>query len=227
MLVKYRVGVFLCAIVLLLHSCVSFKKRPTRLYNEVIQSAQTFDAGIVPGVPFYNNKWDSVMKGRILWANFLYKKGIVRNLIFSGSAVYSPYYEAKIMGLYAQQLGIPSEHIYYETQAEHSTENIYYSYELARENGFKNIALLTDPFQSSLTKRFTKRRFATKIQHIPFLVDTLKRLNIVDYTIDPASAFKPNFVPLQERTSWLKRIRGTMGAFIPWKNRKGRKMPPL
>ncbi|MCH5598756.1 YdcF family protein [Niabella ginsengisoli] len=131
------------------------------------------------------------------------------------------------MGLYAQQLGIPDTNIFYETKAEHSTENIYYSYELARDKGFKTIALVTDPFQSSLTKRFTRRRFATPIQHIPFMVDTLKKLNGNDYTIDPVTAFESDFKSILDRENWFRRFRGTLGAFIPWKNRKGGKVAPL
>src|SRR5690606_35560944 len=107
--------------VLAIEGCVSYRKRPTKLYSQMVEDHKVYDAGIVPGVPFKNGQWDSIMKGRVLWADFLYKKGIVRNLIFSGGAVYSPYYEARIMGLYALQLGIPEAHIFYETQAEHST----------------------------------------------------------------------------------------------------------
>ena len=220
-------AVLIITVATFLAGCVSYRKRPSQLFNEVMASNKTFDVAIVPGVPFKNAQWDSVMKGRVLWADFLYKRGIIRNIIFSGSAVYSPYYEAKIMGLYAQQLGIPDSNIFYDTKAEHSTENIYYSYELAREKGFKTIALVTDPFQSSLTKGFTRRRFATKIQHIPFLVDTLKKLNGSDYTIDPVSAFESEFKSITERENWFKRFRGTLGAFIPWQNMEGGKAAPL
>jgi uncharacterized SAM-binding protein YcdF (DUF218 family) len=224
----YKPVLFIAAIIsITLYSCATYSKRPARLYQEVIEKGQTFDAGIVPGFPFQNNKWDSLMKGRMLWACYLYKKGIVKNLIFSGSAVSSPYTEAKIMGLYAEEMGVPSEHIFYETRAEHSTENIYYAYELARIQGFKSVALLTDPLQSSVTKRFTRRRFATQIQHLPFVVDTLKMLNQQDYTIDPSSAFQSDFIPLAERESRFKRLRGTLGAFIPWENRQGRRAAPL
>lgn len=208
-------------------SCVSYRKRPAQLFNEVVQGHKTFDAAIVPGVPFNNNNWDSVMKGRVLWAAFLYHKEIIRNIIFSGGAVYSPYYESKIMKLYALELGVPDSNIFCETRAEHSTENIYYSYELARKKGFKTIALATDPFQSSLTKRFTRRRFATPIQHIPFMVDTLKILNNEEYKIDPISAFESSFKSILEREKWLRRFRGTLGAFIPWEHKKGRKAAPL
>lgn len=204
-----------------------YRKRPNELYNAVITTGSTFDAGIVPGVPFKNNSWDSIMKARVLWADFLYKGGIIRNIIFSGGAVYSPYYEAKIMGLYAEKLGVPTDHIFYDTLAEHSTENIYYSYELARRLGFKSLALVTDPFQSRLTKRFTSRRFETPIQHIPFLVDTIKKLNDIDIQIDPSPAYEPNFKSIIEREGRIKRLRGTFGAFIPWENNIGRKAKPL
>ena len=64
-----------------------------------------FDVLIVPGVPFENGKWDRIMKARVLWSWILYKNGYVRNIIYSGDAVYSPYKEARIMGLYAQNWG--------------------------------------------------------------------------------------------------------------------------
>ncbi|WP_346239276.1 YdcF family protein [Niabella insulamsoli] len=220
---KIVLAALLCIFLL---GCISYRKRPARLFNEVVQNQKTFDVAIVPGIAFHD-KWDSVMKGRVLWVDFLYRKGIVKNIIFSGAAVYSPYTEAKIMGLYARQLGIPETHIFYETRAEHSTENIYYSYELAREKGFKTIALVTDPFQSALTKGFTRRRFATPIQHIPFMVDTLNKINKVDYTINPAAAFKPGFQSIVEREGRIKRFFGTLGAHIPWENKQGRKAAPL
>ncbi len=222
----YKPSIAALLFTILLSSCISYRKRPARLFTEVIASQSTYDAGIVPGVPF-TGQWDSVMKGRVLWAAFLYDKGIIRNLIFSGGAVYSPYYEARIMGLYAEQLGVKTENIFYETRAEHSTENVYYSYEMARTLGFKSIALVTDPFQSSMLKGFTNRRFATGIQHIPFLTDSLKLVNHTNPAIDPTGAFVADFKSLPARQSWLRRFRGTLGNFIPWENKLGRKASPL
>ncbi|MCH5721148.1 ElyC/SanA/YdcF family protein [Niabella hibiscisoli] len=110
----YRFAFLAILALTILSGCKTYvyRERPARLYREVTDSSKSFDVAIVPGVPFYNNKWDSIMKGRVLWADFLYKEGIVRNVIFSGSAVYSPYYEARIMGLYAEQLGIPASNIF-------------------------------------------------------------------------------------------------------------------
>lgn len=224
---RYVLPLLLAFMLLLRCKTYVYRERPARLYREVLDSNRSFDVAIVPGVPFYNNQWDSVMKGRVLWADFLYKKGVIRNVIFSGSAVYSPYYEARIMGLYAEELGIPSANIFFETQAEHSTENIYYSYEMARKLGFKTIALVTDPFQSLMMNGFTRRRFATSIWHVPFIVDTLRKLNVVELEINPSSAYEAKFRSIVERESKLKRFRGTLGAFIPWENRTGRKAHPL
>ncbi len=210
-----------------LMGCVSTKKRPVRLFREVVASGRQFDAIIVPGVPFVNGQWDTTMKGRVLWSCFLYQQGIARNIIYSGGAVYSPYAEAKIMGLYAQQLGIPEAHIFYDTLAEHSTENVYYAYLLAREQGFKSIALATDPFQSAMLKRFTRKRFATEIVHLPFIADTLKTLNHVRPLIDPSAAYVSPFRAITERESFWRRVGGTLGLRIKWEQKRPRGMAPL
>lgn len=208
--------------------CISFKKRPRRLFQEVVKQQQHFDAIIVPGVPFYNGTWDSTMKSRVIWSYVLYKHGYAKNIIYSGGAVYSPYYEAKIMGLYAQQMGVSAEHIFYDTLAEHSTENVFYSYELARRLGFKTIALATDPFQSSLLKFFTRKRFGTKIIHLPFVVDSLEAYNDINPVIDPSPArCRDTFVSITQRENFWKRIKGTIGKNIPWENKKTRKAEKL
>lgn len=213
---KYILMIILLTALLFEFGCIFYKKRPRRLLKDVVQNGQTFDAIIVPGSPFKNRAWDSVMKGRVIWSYILYKNGIAKNVIYSGSAVYSPYYEAKIMGLYAIRLGIPAAHIFYDTIAEHSTENIYYSYELARLEGFKSIALATDPFQSSLLKRFTRKRFATPITHLPFVRDSLQQYNYLSPEIDPSPAFKRQFKSIVERQGFWERLRGTRGKYIPF-----------
>ncbi|HEY4154109.1 MAG TPA: YdcF family protein, partial [Puia sp.] len=122
--------------VLTLLSCSYSSKATKKLYQQALDK-QPYDAIIVPGVPFEIGQWSRVMKGRIYWSKFLFDRGITRNIIYSGSAVYTPYIEADIMAGYAIALGIPKEHVFRETHAEHSTENVYYSYKLARSLGFK------------------------------------------------------------------------------------------
>ena len=176
---------------------------------------KSFDAVIVPGFPHDTAKgWDRIVKGRVYWAVFLYNKGIAKNIIFSGSAVYTPYVESKVMALYAEQLGIPKEHIFVETQAEHSTENLYYSYQLGKAQGFQDMALATDPVQSSFLVSY-KRKFKLKdLYFVPILYDTLKAMEKTDPVINCEGAYIKDFVPLTEREGLIKRVRGTGGRKI-------------
>lgn len=170
-----------------------------------------FDAVIVPGVPF-DTSWSDVMKARVLWSHHLYVTGITKNIIYSGSAVYSPYVEARIMALYAKELGIPEENIFTEEKAEHSTENIFYSFYLAKDLGFNRIALATDPYQNAMVRSFAKGK-ELNVSFVPAIFDTI-RLNYsaINVLIDPSWAWVgDDFVPLPKRESFFKRLRGTMG----------------
>ncbi|WAC12898.1 YdcF family protein [Dyadobacter pollutisoli] len=176
---------------------------------------QPYDAVIVPGFPYNGQKWDMVLQMRIHWANYLYTRGYTKNIIFSGSAVATPYVESKVMASYAQALGIPREHLFTEEKAEHSTENVYYSYRLAKDLGFSKIALATDPVQTSYMRKFIKR-FELPIGLMPTVIDTLKVLNLYEPKIDPKPTMKEGFVKLSDREGFFQRFRGTMGKYIVW-----------
>lgn len=223
---KYSAIIAICLIVFT-YSCVSVNKGPKRDFNQVKEKDVVFDAIIVPGIPFEGQVWDSVMKARVLWSYVLYKNGITKNVIYSGSAVYSPFYEAKIMGLYGKELGIPEEHIYYDTQARHSTENVYYSYLIAKEQGFKTVALATDPFQSALLRRFTASRLGTQIYHMPFVMDSVRKYSHIRPEIDPTSATRDNFYSITDEETTMQRFKGTMGMDIDWKKYDNKMLPPL
>ena len=120
-----------------LTSCSYSKHKTQELFSEA--KHQIYDVIIVPGVPFENNNWSDAMKNRVYWSKYLYDHGIAKNIIYTGSAVYSPYYEAEIMALYGEALGIQKHNIFTETKAEHSTENVYYSYKKAKKIGFKKV----------------------------------------------------------------------------------------
>lgn len=195
-------------IALLLTHC-SFSHYAKKSYENALNE-KPFDVIIVPGVPYEKEKTTSVMKMRILWAKHLYDSGFTKNIIFSGSAVYSPYVESIAMKIIADTLGIPSEHTFSETKAEHSTENVYYSWKKAKEMGFEKIALATDPFQSRLLRSFTKK-FCPGVKAIPIVFD---RLEIDDKplpVIDTSTAFREGFVSITERESFWQRFSGTMG----------------
>ena len=198
-------------------SCTFSSKTQKRLFRKI--ENQQYDVIIVPGVPFENGQWDRVMKGRVYWSKYLYDKGIAKNIIYSGGAVYSPYYEGKIMALYAEALGIPKAHIYTETMAEHSTENIYYSYKLAKKLGFNRIALASDPFQTKLLRKFIRKKVDPAIPVIPFVADTLKVIEpgMIDPVIDYQQAFKKDFISITQREGLHKRWRGTRGRNVDMK----------
>ena len=196
---------------LLLSSCTFSKKACLRMLEESRKAP--YDIIIVPGVPFEEGNWSWVMKGRVYWSKYLYDNGITKNIMYSGSAVYSPYVEGRIMALYAVALGIPEENVFSETLAEHSTENVYYSYKKARKLGFERIALATDQFQAKMLKRFTKKVVSPEVGIIPIVVDTLEALQptMTDPEIEYQDAFVNDFTPLTDRESFRERFRGTRG----------------
>jgi hypothetical protein len=196
-------------------SACSFSERACKdLYAKA--AGESFDLVIVPGAPFRDSSWSRVIKGRIYWAKFLFDQGIARNIMFSGSAVYTPYTEALVMAMYAEAIGIPKEHIFTEIRAEHSTENVFYSYQKARSFGFSKIAIASDPFQTKMLRSFTFNKVSQDIWLIPFVVHTLKAMQpaMENPSIDFGEAFVPGFRSIVKRESFMKRIKGTFGKNI-------------
>jgi uncharacterized SAM-binding protein YcdF (DUF218 family) len=201
------VHVFLAAAMLLTHC--TFKRYAEKSYARA-KKEKPFDVIIVPGVPYEKENTTMVMKMRIYWAKHLYDSGYTRNIIFSGAAVYSPFVEGLAMKTIADSLGIPREHLYAETKAEHSTENIYYSWKLAKELGFKKIALATDPYQSGLLRSFT-RRYCPGVKAIPIVFGMMDIGSKTLPVIDTTSCHSQEFVSILEREGFWQRFRGTMG----------------
>ena len=211
----FILGIVVTFHLLLLSTCAINSKKRQKLYNEAIVG-EVYDAIIVPGYPFKEGEWDRLMRGRVLWAYHLYSKGLTKNIIFSGSAVYSPYVESKIMALYAIELGVPAENVFTETRAEHSTENVFYGYHLGKSMGFERMALATDPFQSKMLKAFIRSKVSKDMGMLPMLYDTLTVIDTFTVSINPESAFIENFVSLEDRESGWKRFKGTRGKNIDY-----------
>lgn len=186
--------------------------------GEMLREARKkkYDLVIVPGVPLENGKWSRLMKARVYWSKYLYDHGIAKNIMYSGSAVYTPYVEAEVMAMYAQAIGIEPGHIYTETKAEHSTENVYYSFHKAQNLGFTTIALASDPFQTKMLHHFVLKNINQGIGFIPIVYDTLRAMEpyMIDPEIDYTRAFENGFVPLTEREGFWKRLKGTRGSNI-------------
>src|SRR5688500_6759381 len=160
----------LLALALVLTHC-SFSNYAERSYAKA-KKDKPFDVIIVPGVPYDKAATTSVMTLRLYWAKHLYDSGFTKNIIFSGSSVYTPFVEGIALKIMADSLYIQSEHTFYETKAEQSTENIYYSWKMAKEKGFQKIALASDPYQSAILKRFMKK-YTPGVKSIPIVFPLL------------------------------------------------------
>jgi hypothetical protein len=174
------------------------------------QKEKPYDVIIVPGVPYEGEKTTTVMKMRLYWAKLLYDSGVTNHIIFSGSSVYSPYVEGVVMKIMADSLGIPSDKTFSETKAEHSTENAYYGWKMAKQLGFTKIALATDPFQAGMLRSFI-RRYCPGMKSVPIIFDTMEIDEKKLPEIDPSAAHVEPFVSITEREGFWDRFRGTMG----------------
>lgn len=202
--------VFILAIPFLLASCIYSASKSRKLYSKA--SSKSYDIIVVPGIPLRDGRWDSIMKARVYWSKHLFDKGIAKNIMYSGSSVYTPYYEAEVMALYAVAIGIPKEHIFTETKAEHSTENLYYGYHKSKKLGFNAVALATDPYQAKQLNSYAKLRISRSIGIIPIVFDTLRAMQpfMKDPDIDFSPAYNKDFKSITERESGWKRFKGTM-----------------
>ncbi len=200
-------------ICLTLSSCSFSNKKALKYYDSADTNAP-YDVIIVPGVPHDGISWSRTMQARVLWGFHLYSEGLTKNIIYSGGAVYTKYSEAKIMAEYGKAMGIPASHIFTDTLAEHSSENVYYSYRLAKEQGFKKIAFATDPFQAKQLKGMI-HKLELPIDLIPIVFDTLRTIDdLPEPSISTSIAIEDSFVSIKDRESRLTRLRGTMGKHI-------------
>ena len=209
-LIKY----ILISSIILLSSCSSIFHSSKKTF-EKSKLEQPYDAIIVPGYPFDGESWNTVIKMRVTWAKYLYDNHYAKNIIFSGGAVYTPYIESRIFKAYAIAKGIPAEHIYTEETAEHSTENVYYSYRIAKEMNFEKVALATDAFQTNNLRHFI-RKYDLEIKLLPVIIDTLVQLERDEPTINASTAKVENFKSIKDRENIFQRLSGTFGKQIIW-----------
>lgn len=184
--------------------------------NEKYLADAPYDIIIVPGYPHNEEQWDRVVQMRLIWAKNLYDKGIAKNIMFSGAAVYSPFVESKAMASYAIAMGIPAQNVFTEENAKHSTENLYYSYVRAKELGFTKIALATDPFQTSSLKMFRKK-YKLDVGLLPVVINELKALDHTEPKINAENAKVEDFISLKDLETFGERWQGTLGQNIRWR----------
>jgi uncharacterized SAM-binding protein YcdF (DUF218 family) len=207
--ILYVHGMLLLALIL---THCTFSHYAKKSFEEA-RKEKPFDVIIVPGAPYQYGSVSNVVKMRLYWAKLLYDSGYTKNIIFSGSSVYTPYVEGVVMKVMADSLGIPPEHTFSEIRAEHSTENVYYSWKMAKEMGFNKIALATDPYQSGMLRTFTKK-YCPDMKSIPIIFGTMEIGTRTLPAIDTASVYVKDFVSIVKRENFWQRLRGTRGKRI-------------
>lgn len=197
----------------MLHGCKAYYRafytEPDACFTGA-SGKKPYDVVIVPGFPSDSGRMNGVLAERIGWAYYLYKNGFTKHFIFSGAAVYTPYVEAKVMKLYAVQLGIPAEVIYTETTAEHTTENLYYGCRMAKDLGFSKVAFASQAAQTSFMKPFL-RKFKLNCDMLPMVMDSLKKFPYQFTHLNAAEAIQPGFVSIEKRQGMIRRYLGTRG----------------
>lgn len=202
----------------LLAGCVI--RHPER-YLVKARAQAPFEAVIVPGMPYDGGLPDPV-RARLVWAVYLYRTGMTQRLIMSGAAVYTPWVEAEILREYAVAMGVPREDVLVDDRAEHSTENLFYGYKVARRAGLERVAVASDEFQTGMLKVFS-RRMARKLKTprialIPLVRDSVSAEFLRPLPpIDASVAHVDSFVSIMDRQSFWKRARGALGKNINWR----------
>lgn len=197
----------------LMSSCFFLGPTPRKLLHKA-ELVKPIDIVIVPGLPLYHGKLDTLLKSRLLWSHYLLKKGIVSNVLYSGNAVYTQWVEGSSMALFANQLGIENNNILIDTIAEHSTENLFYGYHLAKKMGCNTIAIATDPFQCAMLHKYAKKNFKETIYFIPIIYDSIRQFMDKELLIDTTITIKKNFIPIENRMDYKERVKGTRGLNI-------------
>jgi len=114
--------------------------------------------------------------------------------------------------MHLRDMGVDPRDIYIENRAEHSTENVFYSMEIARNAGFAKVAVATDPMQSRMIS-FLLRKLDLDVDYLPADIATVGReyWKGFDRKVDARPAMVSNFVPLKDREERTERMKGTKG----------------
>ena len=188
----------LLVVVSIFSSCSILHHHTVATYNKGLIDAP-YEVVIVPGLPYDTARLNPMLKARILWAKDLYDSGIAQHIIFSGSAVHSPYVEGLVMKMMADSMGIPDRHTFIEDEAHSGHQNVDYGVKLAHKMGFKKIAVATDPIQTIWLKKHMDKNHE-QVALIPFSMKAMPAYyNKSIPAINHSDAFVEDFVPLKKR----------------------------
>ena len=211
---KISVSIIILLLVFFLASCSFSEKQTIAMYHKA-ESKKPYDAIIVPGIPYEKGSDNPILRSRVYWSYYLYSNGITQNVIYSGSHVYTPYNESKVMAVYGQFYGIQNENILTETRAEHTVENVYYSWLIAKNKGYKSVALASDPKQVKMMRKFVKKKHI-KIDFIPIVYSFIDSIPKDQPVVPDSLRITSGFIPLPDRETPWQRLMGTLGQNIKY-----------
>ena len=106
--------------------------------------ADRYDAALVLGCPADNDGTPSLcQRCRVKSAVRLYRRGVVRRLIFSGGAAHSPFVEADVMADLAVKRGVPAGAILREGRALTTWQNVRFARQLLEDAGAKTALVIS------------------------------------------------------------------------------------
>jgi hypothetical protein len=164
-------------------------------------ASKKFDAVIVLGCPSKDDGSPTLCQlGRALQASLLWDQGVVQHFITSGGAVHTPYVEAEAIAQLMVAAGVPPDRIYLDPNALHTDENVYNGLQIAKKQGWKELAILSDRGHSSFGCEFMTS-FGERCAALSVDRDAVKaRHQQLHERIQPLRAPRdPEYITLAER----------------------------
>ncbi|MFA9558292.1 YdcF family protein [Evansella sp. AB-rgal1] len=120
-------------------------------YNSILKVGKTVeptpaDVIIVLGAGVWENGPSPALKARLDRALEVYDEGLAKNFILTGGLGTFPPTEAEAMKEYLLNFGVPEEHMFLESLATNTEENLNNSKEIMDEEGWESAIIVTDVF---------------------------------------------------------------------------------
>jgi uncharacterized SAM-binding protein YcdF (DUF218 family) len=109
-----------------------------------VPRAAHYDAALVLGCPAEPDGSPSLCERcRVKSAVRLYRRGVVKKIVFSGGAAHSPYVEADVMGDLAVRRGVPSADVLREGRALTTWQNVRFAKDLLESAGARTTLVIS------------------------------------------------------------------------------------
>jgi uncharacterized SAM-binding protein YcdF (DUF218 family) len=138
---------WLCLLLLLLGTWVAYVAWDIVQFgrkNEAVAS----DVAVVLGAAAWDRKPSPVLEERVNHAIHLYKKRLVKKILFTGGfGKGAAMAESEVARDYALQQGVKPQDIYVETKSVSTIENVTEAHKILAANQLKSVILVSDPLQ--------------------------------------------------------------------------------